>query len=176
MNPVRLITLAGIILVAAFARLIPHPPNVTPIMAMALLGGATIGNRTLAFLIPLAAMFISDIVLGLHGTLLFVYGAILLTVALGAWLQNHKGWLPTALTAIGAGMLFYLITNFGVWLTGTMYPKTFAGLLECYVAALPFLRNSVIGNLAYTGVLFGGFALLENTFHALKPATEPVNA
>lgn len=143
----------ALILAAAAARLLPHPPNVTPVAAMALLGGAYLESGA-AYLFPLAALFLSDLVLGFHATLPFVYAGFAFTTFLGSRLRERRG--PGRVLAFClAGMAsFFLLTNFGVWLVGGLYPRDGAGLADCYAAALPFLRNSLAGDLLYTAVLF----------------------
>jgi len=157
----------GIVLAAA-SRLMPHPPNVTPIAAMALFGGAYFSHRAAAYLVPLAAMALSDLALGFHSTLPFVYASFILIVMIGSRLQRRKTVPAVASAALVSSVLFFLVTNFGVWATGTMYPKTWAGLATAYGAALPFFRNTVLGDLAYAAVLFGGFALLEQYLPVLR--------
>ena len=125
-------------------RLLPHPPNFTPIFAMALFGGAYLDNKKMAFILPLAAMLISDLFIGFHSLMLVVYGAIALITALGFLLKNRVR--PS--TVIGASLLgsliFYLISNFAVWALFDTYPHTIAGLGTSYVAAIPFFKNSLI--------------------------------
>jgi hypothetical protein len=171
----RLLVLSAIVLSAAMARMLPHPPNVTPIAAMALFGGAYLCSRKLAFLLPLMAMFLSDLGLWALGQVplpgqqsLWVYASFTLTVCLGFLLRHHRRVLPIAgATLVGAAM-FYLVTNFGVWATGGLYPKTAAGLLQCYIAAIPFFRNMLLGDACYVALLFGGFALAEKRFVVLR--------
>ncbi len=162
-----LILIAGIVLAAA-SRLMPHPPNVTPIAAMALFGGAHFANPAAAYLVPLAAMALSDLVLGFHGTLPFVYVSFALIVLIGSRLRRGKALVPVTIAAVASSVLFFLVTNFGVWATGTLYSKSWAGLATAYLAALPFFRNTVLGDLSYVAVLFGGFALLERYLPALR--------
>jgi hypothetical protein len=164
----RLMVLTGIIVLAALARLVPHPPNVTPIAAMALFGGAYLANRRVAFVLPIAAMLLSDLVLGyfLYGrTLLFsqpvVYACILATVAIGTLVKDRRSPLQVGSATLVSSILFYVVTNFAVWGGSHLYPHTGAGLAYCYLAAIPFFRNSLIGDMAFTALLFGGFALLE---------------
>jgi len=171
----RLMLIIGMIAAAAAARLIPHPPNMTPIFAVALFGGATLTDKRLAFVVPLAAMFLSDVVLGFHNEMVAVYGAFVLIVCLGLWLQQRKTPLTIAGAAIATSLIFFVISDLGIWLTGDMYPRTFAGLVACYTAALPFLRNQIAGDVLYTAVLFGSFALLERQFPILK-APRPLAA
>jgi hypothetical protein len=164
----RMLLIVTMIAVAAAARLIPHPPNMTPIFAMALFGGATLADKRLTFLVPLAALFVSDALIGFHDQMIAVYGAFVLIVCIGLWLQQRKTALTIAGAAIATSLLFFIVSDFGVWLTGDMYPRTLAGLVACYTAALPFLRNQMVGDLLYTAVLFGGFALLEHRYPILR--------
>ena len=144
-------------------RLLPHAPNVAPIAAMALFGGAYL-DRKFALLAPLAAMFLSDIFLGFHNTILFVYGSFLISGLIGLWLRKHKNPGNIILASIFSSIIFYLVTNFGVWLAGGLYTKDATGLIQSYVMALPFFRNTILGDLFYTGLLFGGFELVLRGF------------
>jgi hypothetical protein len=149
-----------LILAAALSRLLPHPPNFTPIAAIAL-SSAVYFDKRFAFIIPLAAMLISDLFLGFHTGMAWVYGSFFAIGGIGLWLRSHKRPLPIAGAALASSVLFFVVTNFGVWLTGTLYPKTLEGLIACYVAAIPFFQNTVAGDLLYTGVLFGLFEVIE---------------
>ncbi|OAV46053.1 DUF6580 family putative transport protein [Lewinella sp. 4G2] len=158
-----------VLIVAAVAtRLLPHPPNFVPVGAMALFGAAALPKKWMAVLVPLAAFYLSDLVLnnvvyaayfeGLYfGADPFIYGGILLMVLLGLGvLRSQKfNWLRIGGAAIGATAIFFLLSNFGVWVSGTMYPKTAGGLGLAYVAGLPFLLNSLLANLVFSGILFG---------------------
>jgi len=156
------------ILAAAASRLIPHPPNMTAVTAMALFGGAMLADRRLAFAVPLCALFLSDLLLGFHDQMFVVYGSFALIVCFGLWLQKHGSPATIAGAAIVSSLLFFATTNFGVWALDRMYPHTLAGLIACYTAALPFLRNTLAGDLFYVLILFGGFALLERQFPKLQ--------
>jgi hypothetical protein len=164
----RLMLVITIILAAAATRLIPHPPNMTSVTAIALFGGAMFADWRLAFLVPLSALFVADLVIGFHDQMLIVYGSFALIVCIGLWLQRHRSAATIAGAAIASSLLFFAITNFGVWALDHMYPRTLTGLIACYTAALPFLRNTLEGDLLYTLVLFGGFALLERQFPKLR--------
>lgn len=145
------------IAVAVMFRLMPHFPNVTPITAMALFSGVYLTNKKLAFIIPILAMFISDLFLGFSSITLFVYAAFILVSYIG--LSSKKVSIKTILlSSIG----FFIITNFGVWLFG--YPKTLSGLMECYTLAIPFFRNSLIGDFFYAGVMYYGFEFVSNRY------------
>lgn len=161
-----------LILLAAVSRLLPHPANFTPIAAMALVGGVYF-EKKYALIIPLVALFISDIFIGFHSTVPFVYGSFILIGLVGIWLKSHKKPLPILGCTIFSSLLFFVITNFGVWLTGGgwFYPKTLEGLIECYVMAIPFFRNSIIGDLIYTTGLFGVFEFA-NYFIRIQSAKE----
>lgn len=185
----RVITLVGMVLAAAAARLIPHPPNVTPIAAMALFGGAYFANKKAAFAVPLAAMYLSDLALGLfvydlgwfHATMPFIYVSFALTVGLGLLIRSRRSPLRIAGAAFLSSVLFFLLSNLGVWLAGdghVLYPLTLEGLVACYVAAIPFFRNTLVGDAAYTALLFGGFALAQRYASALReePAVAPARS
>jgi hypothetical protein len=160
-----------VILAAVGLRLIPHLPNFTPIGAMALFGGVHL-NRGYAILVPIAVLFLSDLFIGFYSPLVMVsvYGSFILTGLVGIWLRSRKTAKNVVLAAIFSSILFFLITNFAVWLGG-WYPRSFAGLIECYTLALPFFRNTLFGNLFYTGLLFGGYEVLLR--YVKKPRVVP---
>jgi len=168
MSTPRFLALAGMILAAAASRLIPHPPNVASITAVALFAGAYFTDRRLAFLVPLSALFLSDLVLGPYSHMEVVYGSFALVVCVGLWLQRRRKAPAIAGAALASSTLFFLVTNFGVWAFGSLYPNTMAGLLACYVAAIPFFQNTLLGDALYTAVLFCGFALAERVFPRLR--------
>jgi hypothetical protein len=172
----RFYVLTLMVLAAAAMRLLPHPPNMTPIAALALFGGAQFDDKRLAIVAPLTALFLSDMVLGFHSTLPIVYLSFVLIAMIGLGLRGHHrpAWIAGA--AVASSVLFFALSNLGVWSMGGLYPRTLAGLAECFAAALPFFRNSLIGDLAYSGLLFGLFALLERRFTVLKPATQSLAA
>lgn len=158
-----------VIILAVVMRLVPHPPNFAPIAAMALFGGAYI-NKKYALVVPLVSLFVSDIFLGFYNVMPFVYGSFLLTGLIGMWLSKHKNFKYIILCTISSSALFYLITNFGVWLMGNMYPKTLAGLSESYFMAIPFFRNTILGDVFYTGAFFGGYELAKRTISNFRMA------
>lgn len=164
----RLLVLLAAILAAAALRLVPHPPNFTPIGAMALFSGAYLGKRAIAVLAPLGALLLSDLVLGFYAELAFVYVGVVLTVLIGWSLaRGRTAWTIAGASLLGS-VLFFILTNFGVWLVNDYYPHTLAGLAACYAAAIPFFQNSVAGDLFYAALLFGGFALLQRGVPALR--------
>ncbi len=166
----RIALLIGMIFAAAALRLVPHPPNFDAIGALALFGGAHFYDRRWAFGIPLAAMLLSDAVIGFHGQMLLVYACFALIVCIGFLLRERKSLLPVTGAAVASSVLFFLLTNFGVWAFGSLYPRTLEGLVTCYVAAIPFFGNTFAGTLFYAGVLFGGFTLAERKIEIFAPA------
>lgn len=166
----RLIFISLSILIVAFSRLLPHPLNVTPIAAIALFGGAMFNNRTLAFAVPLAAMLVSDIFLGFHNTMLSVYTAFALTVLIGFAVKNEKSPVKLAIASISGSVLFFMITNFAVWFGDVYYTQDVNGLLTCYAAGVPFFRNSLLGDLFFNAVLFGGYHVVSAKFPKLTAA------
>ena len=171
-NNARLAALLTAISVAALLRLVPHPPNFSPIDAMALFSGAYVGRRPLAFVAPLAALLLSDLVLGFYHGLATVYATVALIVVIGWWVSSRRTPLRIGAGALAGSVIFFVITNFGMWLFSGFYPVTYAGLVACYTAAIPFFQNTVAGDLFYTVLLFGGFALAERLLPRLR-AGEP---
>ena len=145
------------VVIAIIFRLVPHMPNVTPITAAALFSGVYFTNKKYAFIIPLFAMFLSDLFLGFSGITVFVYAAFALVSYIG--LSSKKISIKTILLS---SISFFVITNFGVWLMA--YPKSLAGLVECYTLAIPFFRNSLIGDFVYSGILYFGFQFVSNRY------------
>lgn len=151
------------VLIAAILRVIPHIPNFAPITAMALFGGTYLGKRY-ALTLPLLAMLLSDLVIGFDSieSRFTVYGSFLLIGLIGLWLKNHRSFQNIIFATISSSVLFFVITNFGVWAFGIMYPKTAVGLVACFTAAIPFFRNTMVGDMFYVAVLFGGYELVKN--------------
>ena len=145
------------ILVAAIIRLFPHLPNVTPITAMALFSGVYFTDKKYAFIIPLVAMLLSDLVLGFSLISFFVYAAFILVGFIGI---NSKRISITSVLL--SSVCFFIITNLGVWLLS--YPKTANGLLECYTLAIPFFRNALLGDLFYSAVMYFGFEFVSKRY------------
>jgi len=168
----RLVAILSAVLVAAALRLVPHPPNFTPIGAMALFGGAYIGRRALAFAAPLGALLLSDLVLGFYHGMATVYFSVALIVMIGIVALGRISPIRVGLAALASSILFFVVTNFGMWLFSGFYPRTLAGLEACYVAAIPFFQNTVAGDLFYAALLFGGFKIAELLSPRLK-SVEP---
>ena len=167
-NHARLLALLAAVAAAAALRLVPHPPNFSPIDAMALFSGAYLGRRALAFAAPLAALLLSDLVLGFYAGMDFVYASVALVVLIGWALSGRRTPLRVGLAALAGAIAFFAVTNFGMWLFSGFYPLTIAGLEACYVAAIPFFQNTVAGDLFYAIILFGGFALAEHLVPRLR--------
>lgn len=177
MQNVRMSAIVLMILGAAATRLLPHPYNFTCITALALFGGAHFSDRRLAFAVPLLALVLSNVALGWIWSLSSLayashswvqYASFALVVPMGLSLRGRTTLLRTAGTTLAASTMFYLVSNFGVWLFDAMYAKSLAGLVECYVAAIPFFGNALAGDAFYTGLLFGGIHLLESRFASLR--------
>lgn len=162
----RLLFAVSAILIAAATRILPHPPNFTAVGAMALFAGACMSNRWLGLLVPMTALFITDIFIGFHNTMWAVYGAVAITTMMGWAIQKRQNVLTITASSIIAAFLFFYITNAAMWVVGFytpdgFYPQTVAGLGMAIEAGIPFRNNGIISQLLYTGLLFG-------TFHAIK--------
>ncbi len=146
------------------ARLLPHPANFAPIAAIALFSGLYLPKR-FAIIVPAAALLLSDIVLGFYTwqVVVSVYACFALTGIMGLYLAKQKNFATIALGTILASVIFFLVTNWAVWAFGTMYPHTTSGLMQSYIMALPFFRNSLLGDIFYTTVLVGSMELIQKT-------------
>lgn len=165
--------ISAFILIGALSRLLPHPYNFTPIGAMALFGGTFLKEKKYAFLIPMLALFISDIVLeifhgtGFHREMPWVYGSMALITMLGFFLRGREQRQTIMVASLTGSMLFFFVTNFGCWTHGD-YGYTGAGLANCYIAAIPFFKGTVMGDLFYNLVFFGSFALVNRFIPAFS--------
>lgn len=182
---IKIGVIALLILMAALSRLIPHPYNFTPIGAMGLFGAAHFSKRYLAFVVPFAAMWGSDLILNniiyarqfpeyYNGFQLWgnasVYFSFAIIIIMGFLLLRKVQVVNVLVASLVASILFFLITNFAVWMNSAAYPQNMIGLMSCYAAGLPFFGNTLLGDLFYSGVLFGAFALLQARFPRLQQA------
>lgn len=180
-NKPRFLLVLTMVLFGGILRLVPHPWNFTPIGAMALFSGATFPRRWTAFLVPMLTLLVGDALLelvtghGFHSGMPVVYGCFGLTVCLGSWVRSRRSSIGSvAAAATGSATIFYLITNFWVWTVSTLYPKTFAGLISCYVAGLPFYGNNLAADWIYSALLFGSFVWVERRFPIFREQELPV--
>ena len=172
-KPEQLYFLIGLTLFAVLMRFAPHLYNVTPITAIALLSGFHFRRPGLAALIPVLAMFFSDLLLGFHSTMLFVYLPLVSIVFLGHALRALKpeSEVPVkeslGFAFIGA-LIFFFVSNFGVWATQSFYAPNLSGLISCFIAGLPFFERSLLGDLMFTALLFSVYSLACDRFPKLK--------
>jgi hypothetical protein len=162
--------LTALVVLAATIRILPHSANFGPIGAIALFGGASFHSKRSAFLVPWAAMLLGDVVLGFHLLMPVVYGSFAVNVLLGRWLRTRRQLLPIALATLAGSLQFFIITNFACWLAA--YPHTLTGLCSCYVAAIPFFQNTLLGDAVFTTVLFGAMAVAEHGFPVFREQRE----
>ena len=159
----------SLILLAALSRLLPHPPNFAPITALALFGGVYLDKKH-SFIVPIAAMLISDYFIGFYTGVAWVYGSFVAIGFIGLWLRNHRGVVQTVGATLVGSYVFFIVTNFGVWASSQVtYSHTFTGLVDCYVAAIPFFRNTVLGDFSYVGVMFGLYEIVRKYIPSLAP-------
>ncbi len=163
------IILAGLLVVFAIGTRVLfnalHIYNFSAVMASALFAGAYLGSKRVGFIIPLAAMLVSDLIIGVYDWKLMavVDGAFVLAIALGMFYAKKPSLLRWVSVLLGSSTMFFIATNFAVWLfgDGTFYPHTFSGLIECYTMGLPFYRDRLIGDIAWSALLFGSYELLK---------------
>ena len=174
--------LSIIILLAAFTRIMPHPPNFSPMAAIGLFGAAHFAKKWQAFFIPLIGIWVSDLVINnyvysssssnfvwFYSGFYWQYISYILIIFTGLFIFNRGISLTkTAGGMISSSGIFFLVSNFGVWAGGTMYPKNFGGLITCYAAGVPFIHNTIISDVLFTTVLFGTYYLLQVEYSSLK--------
>jgi len=158
----------SLIIIGILLRFVPHTANFTPVAAIALFAGVYL-NKKQALIVPLALMVISDIFLGMHNVVVFTWGSFILVTLVGSWAKRHKTFKGVVSTSLISSFLFYVITNFGVWAMG-WYPQNAKGLLDCYILALPFLRQFTVSTLVYTAVFFGAYELIARRVRDTKLA------
>ena len=164
---IKILLIASIIFLVSLTRLVPHLPNFTPILALAIFGGAYLPNRIIALSLPILAMFLSDLIIGFHSQIYAVYVTIIVLSLLGNMIKT-KNIKNLAITGFAGSLIFFMITNFSVWLSGVLYPLTIDGLLQCYIMAIPFFHNSLISTLLFLGILFFGYTFAEKKYQVLK--------
>lgn len=166
-----------IVLATAFSRLLPHPSNFSPVIAMALFGGAYYSNKVTSFLVPLLSMWLSDMVLNyafyqsfvpFYSGFMFTYVSIGLIVLFGSILIKKVKPSNVILASLISSIFFFLVSNLGVWASTIMYTKDIAGLTTCYIAGLPFFQNAVLGDLVYSVTIFGLFELAQRRIPSLQ--------
>lgn len=144
----------ALITVIVASRLTPHPANFVPLTGLILLTSKYFSTK-ISLAITILSMFISDYLLGFHDTMLWVYSSLVVIALSSSLLKRYLNFSSVWLYAFFSALIFYLVTNFGVWYSTDMYSKTLDGLINCYIMALPFFRNSLTGDLFYSFVVFG---------------------
>lgn len=147
-----------LVILGIFSRVIVHTPQFTATLAVALFAGMYL-NKRLAWIVPVGMMLVTDVILGFHDTMLFTYGSMLGISAIGIFLKNRKSYLNVFAGSIGAALLFFVVTNFGAFLS--LYPRTWGGLYECYILAIPFFRSTLLSTVAYSLVLYAAYEALQ---------------
>ena len=163
------IVLTLIVFIGILSRLIDHFPNFTPIFSICILSGMMFDDNRSKYCIPIMCMFISDLFIGFHSTILFVYFSLFLIIHIAKINLNNFSFIKLLLTIVCSNLIFFIITNFGVWaLQVGFYEKSFAGLMLCYLAAIPFVKNSLLSNLIFTPILIYSYLYIINKYPVLN--------
>ena len=147
-----------LVVIGILLRIAPHPGNFTPVVAIALFSGVVLAPR-IALVVPLIVMIASDLIIGPHALYPLTWGSFFLVSLLGAAIRKNAKGGRIFIGTLGGSLLFYLVTNLGVFLFQHMYEKSWSGLIQCYVMALPFFRNSLLGDLFFSSLFFGVYAI-----------------
>jgi hypothetical protein len=170
-NTKNIILMISVLLLIAISRVLQNHfqvlPNFSPMMAIAIFSGAFISDKRLAIAAFFVPMFVSDIFIGFHTSMLAVYGCFLITLGIGILMQKKITPFRIFMAAVGSSIVFFVVTNFSSWMFEAMYPRTFSGIIECYIAAIPFYRNTLLSNLAYSIIFFGSYAALSKNIPVL---------
>ena len=167
---IKILLIISVIFLVSLTRIFPHPPNFTPILALAIFGGAYLPNRITAISLPIISMFISDLIIGFHSQIFSIYATIILLSILGH-LMKTKNFKNFAITGFTGSLNFFIITNFSVWLGGSLYPLTIDGIIQCYIMAIPFFHNTLISTILFLTILFFGYSFAEKKISNLKIST-----
>lgn len=159
LNKIEMRVVFGLVVVALLTRLLPHPPNFAPITSIALFTGFHFVNKRLALFIPLICMFLTDLILGVHSLMPIIYLSFVLISMIGL-----KAKSLSLGTVLSASSLFFIVSNLGVWYF--YYPLTWAGLSSCFILAIPFFINALMGDLFYTSVLQFSFNKLKQSSYS----------
>ena len=166
----RTILALSLVVAGVVLRVIPHPWNFAPIGAIALFGGARFDRKWMGIALPLITMFIGDAFIGFHSAMPVIYATYALIAVIGMFLRNRRSIAAIGGASLLSSTIFYLTTNFWVWARGTTYAKTFAGLITCYVAAIPYFERTIASDLLFSAIFFGVFAAVERTSPAFARA------
>lgn len=166
----RFLTVTVFIVLASLSRLIPHLPNFTAVSAVALFGAAYYDKKITAFLVPVTVLLLTDAIIGFYSGMVWVYSAFIVVALIGLALRNNVTVTRLIAASLLSSLSFYILTNLGVWMSTAMYPHTFSGLTECYIAAIPFSRYEVMGTLFYSSLLFGVYYFAQKRFPVLVKA------
>lgn len=160
-NKTKFLLVVLVVVLAAASRLVKHPFNFTPVIAMSIFAGCYLRSRW-AVILPLAAMLISDYFIGFYDwqVMASVYLSVAIAFGIGWLLSRHFKWYNVVLSAFTSSVAFFFITNFAVWAFFNWYPHTWQGLVNCFTLAIPFFRNSLAGDAFYTIVLFGAYEIV----------------
>lgn len=151
---------AAMIGICVLARLLPHPPNVSPVASLAVFGGAFFATKRMAIAVPLLAMLVSDLVLGFHGAMVAVYASLAISVLIGRHVRRRPNLRRIAGATLASSIVFFVLSNLAVWMM--WYPTTLSGLTTCFAAAVPFFQNSLVGNAFFSSVVFGSAAMMQS--------------
>lgn len=150
-----------LIILAITTRFLPHPPNFTAVLSVGIFAGYLFKNKAIGYIIPIIAMIASDLIIGMHNTLWAVYLSIIIAGIIGSKInQSNNGKI--ALSSFSSALVFFILTNFAVWIAGILYPFNISGLMSCYISAIPFFGYTLLSTIIYSFILFKLYNLLEN--------------
>ena len=151
----------SLILILTFSRLIPHPPNFTPIIAMAIMSGYFFRNIYLSLFVLLFSMLLADVFIGFYYNMIFVYLTLFLITFIFFNISNKINSKNLLICSLTGSLVFFIFSNFGVWVLGSLYEKSLTGLVECYILAIPFFLNTLLSTIFFSYSSFIFFNIFE---------------
>jgi len=144
----------SLILLLVFSRLIPHPPNFTPIIAAAVISGYFFRNAFASLMVVFVAMILSDLIIGFYNNFFFTYFSLLSIILIFSKINKEVNFKNLYIYGFFGSLIFFIITNFGVWLFSGLYEKNLNGLIYCYFLAIPFFTNTVLSTIFFSYLAF----------------------
>ncbi len=160
-----------LIILLVFSRLIPHPPNFTPIISIVILGGILFQSFILTAIVFFTSMFISDLIIGLYPEMIFTYITLMIIGILYYFIFNKINYKNLIVHSFFGSFIFYLITNFFVWTNGSLYEQTLDGLIQCYILAIPFFSNTLLSTIFFSYLTFACVDKIKTHFYKIEKTT-----
>lgn len=154
-------------------RVVPHMANFSPMIGLAVFSGFYFRRNALSLIVPLVTIFLTDMAIGFYDIMIVIWASYLAMSLLTRRFMKQGSTIQAAIAGLGGASLFFVVTNFAVWASGQMYVMSLQGLVDCYVAAIPFFRNTLVSGVVYSVIFFGVYGFYEVHLKTKQLQTEP---